>query len=106
MRFPHEIWVILTDLKRHKPLRAALGAILARTTAHPAYNFAVPALQRALPLFVRVVNGRHAWVFYCDPEVAHILWKRMFAPYDTVFDAVAEERYAIAGLVYVDVTGS
>ncbi len=30
MRFPEEIWVIITDLKRHKPFRAELDALLAR----------------------------------------------------------------------------
>ncbi len=28
MRFPDEIWTIITDLKRHKPLRIALDKIL------------------------------------------------------------------------------
>ncbi len=31
MRFPQELWDVITDLKRHNPLRAALNRILART---------------------------------------------------------------------------
>lgn len=31
-RFPEELWVIITDLKRHKPFRAELATALARAT--------------------------------------------------------------------------
>lgn len=60
MLFPEDVWIVIRDLKRHKPLRVALDAIL----AHTWLSVPRPGVYRPSRTVFR--SGAHCWVIWGD----------------------------------------
>ncbi len=61
MLFPEDVWIVIRDLKRHKPLRVALDAILARTKASKHWGIEV----------YKFLSSDHMWRIWYIHGSAH-----------------------------------